>query len=220
MTALRSNTGLAVGAVALGLLIAAAGWFLVVSGQRSEAAELQGQIATVQRDIDERRAAMRQSSPQVSAAVRASDLYRLTKAVPDRVDMPGIILDLNAVATANGVSFESITPSVSVVGSGFDVQPLSVIVEGTFTQVNGFLNGVRKLVSIRRGSLDARGRLFAVETVDFAKSDRRAFPVVKATVTVNAYVHTGVKAPTTPGEDGEEPAGTGTGGTVAAGANR
>ena len=113
MTALRSNTGLAVGAVALGILIAAAGWFLVVSKQRSEAAELQGQIATVQRDIDERRAAMRQSSPQVSAAVRASDLYRLTKAVPDRVDMPGIILDLNAVATANGVAFESITPSVS-----------------------------------------------------------------------------------------------------------
>ena len=201
MTALRSNTGLAVGAVALGVLIAAVGWFLVVSGQRSEAADLQEQIASVQTDIDERRAAMSQASPQVSAAVRASDLYRLTKAVPDRVDMPGIILDLNAVASANGVTFESITPALSVAASGFDVQPLAVIVEGSFRQVNGFLKDVRKLVSIRRGSLDARGRLFAVETVDFAKSDRRDFPVVKATVTVNAFVHTGAKA-TTPGEDG------------------
>ena len=185
------NPKVAIGAaVAGGLLLALAGWLLLVSPARSKSAELGTQIATTQSEITTRRAAIARK-PTIEVDVRTTDLFRLTKAVPGRTDMPGIVLELNRVAGGTGVTFNSITPSAGVAAQGYNVLPLSVVVNGRFGQVNTFLHDLRKLVTVRKSRLNASGRLFAIDNVEVAESADAKFPNVQATITLDAFVYAG-----------------------------
>ena len=90
------------------------------------------------------------------------------------------------------------------------------MLEGRFTNVSKFLREVRKLVGVQSGRLAVKGRVYTVDQVTLEQpAGGETFPVVRATVTVNAYSF----APTTPvpGADGTQTTTTPTG-TVAAGA--
>ncbi len=220
MTAKLKEPKFAVGAaLAAGLIVALAGWMLLVSPARSKSATLQTTIDSTQAEISVRRAAIA-AKPRIDVGVRASDLYRLTKAVPGRTDMPGVVLELNRLARESGVTFDSITPSQVIPAQGYNVQPLNVLVSGQFTAVNAFLHKLRKQVTVRKGKLDARGRLFAIDTVAIAENPDKKFPTVQATVTLDAFVYAGGSAPGGAGTPGSTPS-TGTtspSGAVAAGA--
>ena len=205
------------GAVAVGLLVAVAGWMLLVSPAKSKASELDTQVQSTQAEIATRRAAIA-SKPKIRVDVRSSDLYRLTKAVPGQQDMSGIVLELNRVAKSAGVNFDSITPSQPVQAQGYRVHPLAVVVSGRFGEVNGFLHSVRKLVTVRKGKLDARGRLFAIDTVSVIEEPDKHFPTVQATVTLDAFVYAGGSGPGTPGTTTPSTDTSSPSGAVAAGA--
>ena len=72
------------------LVIAAMGWFLLVSPQRSRASELDGKIASVEQQITAARAAQMQAAD--AKPIRSADLFRLTKAMPSDNDIPGVLL--------------------------------------------------------------------------------------------------------------------------------
>lgn len=191
MKAKFENPKVAIGAaVAGGLLVLLAGWFLLVSPSRSKADTLQTSIDSTQSEIAARRAALA-TKPKIRIDVRSSDLYRLTKAVPDRADMTGLVLQLSRLSKGSGVSFRSVTPSTPVVGLGYNVQPLNVVVQGRFAEVNDFLHRLRKLVTVRKGKLDARGRLFAIDNVSLGEGTKLKFPSVEATITLDAFVYAG-----------------------------
>jgi len=215
MTAKLQNTKVLAGiAGGLAVLILAAGWLLLVSPQRSKASDPSMQIAGVQSDIAARRAALN-AKPKISSA-RASDVYRLTKAIPDRADMTGILLTLDRVAGGTGVKLTSVAPGIEVIGAGYNVQPTTVMVDGRFTQVSAFLQRLRHLVTVRHGRLDSRGRLFAVDSVEFSESTTASFPAISATIVLDAFVYAGGSGPattTTPSTDA-----TGSPNAVAAGA--
>jgi Tfp pilus assembly protein PilO len=202
-----------------GLFIAVAGWMLLVSPQRSKADDLQTQISSVQASIDARRAALA-AKPRIELKSRASDLYRLTKAVPDDADTTGVILSLDRLAKSSGVSFRSISPAQPIVGQGYNVHPLNVVVSGRYSQLSVFLHQVRKLVTVHNRKLDARGRLFSVDALQLREADGdSAFPAVSATFTLDSFVYSGTPVPgttptaTTPTDNATPPAG-----AVAAGA--
>ena len=205
------------GAVAVGLLVAVAGWMMLVSPAKSKASKLETQVQSTQAEIATRRAAIA-SKPKIRVDVRSSDLYRLTKAVPGQQDMSGIVLELNRVAKSAGVNFDSITPSQPVQAQGYRVHPLAVVVSGRFGEVNGFLHSVRKLVTVRKGKLDARGRLFAIDTVSVIEEPDKHFPTVQATVTLDAFVYAGGSGPGTPGTTTPSTDTSSPSGAVAAGA--
>jgi len=169
------------------LLLLAATWFLVVHPQQAKVSKLDAQIASTQQEIDTRTAAR---SMPAAAVVRETDLYLLTKAVPDATDMPGIMLDLDRLARDSKVTFESISPGAPLQATGYTAQPLTLIVEGSFIDVTRFLHRVRTLVSVQRGHLVASGRLFAIDGVQIAEGTEQ-FPQVKATVTIDAFVNGG-----------------------------
>ena len=214
------NPKVAIGAaVAGGLLLALAGWLLLVSPARSKSADLGTQITSAQAEITTRRAAIARK-PAIEVNVRATDLFRLTKAVPGRADMPGIVLELNRLASATGVTFNSITPAAVVTAQGYNVLPLAVVVNGRFGDVNSFLHQLRKLVTVRKGRLDASGRLFAIDNVDVAESADAKFPKVQATIMLDAFVYTGAQ-PVDPASPNANPSDTSSpppSGAVAAGA--
>lgn len=193
-TLLGSKAGVVGTAVALVALIGVGGWFLLVGPKRSDSTSLDGRIAGVEQSIAARRAEL--ANPSADVRLRVSDLYRLAKAMPGELDVSGVMLEISRLAEQHGISFTSISPVVPVTGVGYTVQPLDVTLQGRFGSVSTFLADLRKLVSVRRKSLDVRGRLFSVDNIDLGPPDQPLeFPSIKAKATINAFVFTGAPAP-------------------------
>ncbi len=211
---LRSPKG-KIGAGLAGVLVAvAAVWFLLVSPQRAKANELDTQVSASRVELSQRSLALAQ--PSASVTVKPSDLYRLTKALPNSTNMAGILLDVNRLAGRNELEFSSIAPGTELPGTGYVQQPLSVVVQGRFGNVSRFLGDIRTLVKVRKGRLDARGRLYSISQVDITEPEAgKTFPVVRATVMLNAYAFS-APAPTPPAPS--TTADSSSNGTVAAGA--
>jgi type IV pilus assembly protein PilO len=142
------------------------------------------------------------------AAVRAApkievaDVYRLAKAMPDRLDMPDMVLELSQLARDTGIRFDSISPQAVAPLGSYAVIPISVTFQGNFYDLADLLYRLRSLVSVHAGRLDATGRLFSVDTLTFNESTLK-FPQIQATLVIDAFVYgTGIPAqapiPTTP----------------------
>jgi Pilus assembly protein, PilO len=178
---------------ALVLLAAVASFFLLISPQRSKAAELEKEAASVREEITR----LRSLSQQVQQAepIRVADLFRLTKAMPSDVDMPGLILQLNGIARETGIRFDSITPQPPVEANGALAVPINLVFQGNYFELSDFLYRLRSLVRVRGGKLEATGRLFSVNTFNFTESEH-GFPRIKATLNISAYIYgTGAPAP-------------------------
>jgi Tfp pilus assembly protein PilO len=178
------------------LLVTAVGYFLLISPQRSKSAELAQEAQSVETQIQARRidnAQARNIEP-----IRVADLFRVTKAMPPTDDMPGMILELNRIARQTGIRFESITPQEAADAGGYLRRPIDLVFDGNFYELSDFLFRLRSLVRVRGGQLEATGRLFTVNSLNFVES-QRSFPRIKATLNVNAYVYgTGGTTPAQP----------------------
>jgi type IV pilus assembly protein PilO len=182
--------GIMVGAV---LVFGLAGWFLLVRPQGTKVTSLKAQATEVQAKIDayHQQVAAARAAPKIEVA----DVYRLAKAMPDRIDMPDLLLELSQLARDSGIRFDSITPqAIAPIGS-YAVLPISVIFQGNFYNLSDFLYRLRSLVSVHAGRLDATGRLFAVDTLTFNESTLK-FPQIQATLVIDAFVYgSGTPAP-------------------------
>lgn len=180
--------------VVVGLLVvSAAAYFLLVSPQRSKSAELATQIDETAAEIQAAKIAHRQSLQ--AEPIRVADLFRVAKAMPDRTDMPGVLLELNRIARETGIRFESLASAEQASDAGgYLRQPIELVFDGNFYELSDFLYRLRSLVSVRGGELDATGRLFTVRTLGFVESEG-GFPQIRATLNVDAFVY-GTGTPT------------------------
>jgi Tfp pilus assembly protein PilO len=200
---LPKPAGIAVVVVAL-LVVTAAGYFLLISPQRSRSAELAKEAEAVQAEIQARKVATQQAT-QVEP-IRVADLFRVSKAMPSTDDMPGVLLELNRIARETGIRFESITPQEPSDVGGYQRRPIDLIFDGNFYELSDFLFRLRSLVRVRGGELEATGRLFTVNSLNFVESER-AFPRIKATLNVSAFIYgTGQEATPAPQPPGAPPA--------------
>lgn len=194
MKKMTANTKIAL--IVLGLLVyAAGGYFMLIGKQSSKAAEVKEQVAQVEAKITEVRIASRRAAaaPEVEE-VRVADLFRLSKAMPDQADMPGVLLELNKVARDTGIEFESIVPGAALPETGFQIVPIDLVFQGDFYDLADFLYRTRTLVVVQDGALHARGRLFNVEKIEFGEGEDH-FPSIRASLRLEAYVYgTGVPA--------------------------
>jgi len=168
------------------LVIAAMGWFLLVSPQRSRASELDAKIASVEQQITASRAAQLQAADV--KPIRSADLFRLTKAMPSDNDIPGVLLELSRIASETGIVFEQIVPQATVAAGEMRAQPIDLTFEGNFYSLSDFLYRVRNLVSVQRGRLIANGRLFSVEKLQFSEAPS-GFPNIRANLTLSAFLY-------------------------------
>jgi hypothetical protein len=114
-------------------------------------------------------------------------VFSLAKAMPNAVGMPDVMLELNQLATDSGISFDEITPQAPAADTAFDVEPITMQFTGNFYNLSDFLLRLRNLVRVENGKLLANGRMFAVSGLSFGEAEQK-FPVVTATMTVNAFV--------------------------------
>ncbi|MGZ4353946.1 MAG: type 4a pilus biogenesis protein PilO [Gaiellaceae bacterium] len=174
-------------AIAAPLLLIVVGWMMFVGPQRSKAADLAGQVASAQTAYDVAQARLLHASKP--EPIRVADIFGMVKAMPDQQDMPGIILQLNQVATETGISFDSITPQGAMrPGVGYQVQVISLGFSGDFYGLSDFLYRLRSLVAVRGGKLEATGRLFSVEKLSFNEGENK-FPQISAVLVLDAYVY-------------------------------
>jgi Tfp pilus assembly protein PilO len=179
-----------------GAVVLALGLFLLVLPQRHQAADLEGQIADTELQITQARQA---AAPKLPQPIHVANLFKLVKAMPDNADMPGILLQLNQTAHDSGIDFDAITPQAPVAGAVPVQVPISLEFTGNFYDLNDFLFRLRSLVAVRGGALQASGRLFSVDSLEFTQGSG-GFPNISAKINVKAYVYgTGAApAPTTP----------------------
>jgi type IV pilus assembly protein PilO len=193
--------------VAVLLLVTVLGYFALVKPQKGKAAQLSTEIAAQDKQIADAQALLAKSKD--AQKIRVADLFRLTKAMPDQPDEAGIVLELTNVARLSGLDFESISPLGSTSLGGYQVVPITVVFDGNFFQLTDFLFRLRNLVDVRRGALAADGRLFTVDSIQFAEGQLK-FPQIHASLTVDAFIYgtgatvsappqTTVPATTTPG---------------------
>jgi type IV pilus assembly protein PilO len=189
--------GMIVGAV---LIFGLAGWFLLVRPQGSKLKDLKAEATEVQAKIDayHQQVAAARAAPKIEVA----DVYRLAKAMPDRTDMPDLLLELSQLARDTGIRFDSISPQPAAPIGSYTVLPISVTFQGNFYNLADFLYRLRSLVSVHAGRLDATGRLFSVDTLTFNESTLK-FPQIQATLIIDAFVYGAgapapVAIPTTP----------------------
>jgi Tfp pilus assembly protein PilO len=205
------------------LLFALVVYFALIAPKRSSAASLKKQTAAVQAQIDANRST---GFMQALPAVRSANIFGLAKAMPKQVEMPNVMLQLNQLASASGITFDQVTPTAA--GSTpttalttadttvpFAAQPIQVTFTGSFYNMISFLQRLRNLVRVEHGHLQAQGRLFDVSDVEFCLPDNSSsscstqppkqisVPVsgalVHVTLTINALVPQPPQPTTAPG---------------------
>jgi type IV pilus assembly protein PilO len=175
--------GIVVGAV---LLVGLAGWFFLIRPQGAKLNSLKNETADVQAKVDsyQQQVAAARAAPKIEVA----DVYRLAKAMPDRTDMPDLLLELSQLARDTGIRFDSISPQQGAAIGSYQVLPISVTFNGNFYNLADFLYRLRSLVSVDGGRLDATGRLFSVDTMTFNESPLH-FPQIQASLVIDAFVY-------------------------------
>jgi Tfp pilus assembly protein PilO len=188
------------------LFILLVGYFTLISPKRSSAADLKQQTAAVQSQINNNRSS---AFTQALPAVRSASVFKVTQAMPNKLDTPDVILELNALAQKSGISFDSIAPggdssttTTTLSPDPFATEPIQVQFTGSFYNLLTFLQRVRNLVRVQNGKLFTAGRLFDVSSVSLAQG-AKGWPQVQATLTINEFVPQAVAAttPTAAGTD-------------------
>jgi len=171
-----------VGVLVVGLL----GWFVLVHPQGAKLKTLKAEAASVQQQIDDTRqkTAAARSAPRIHVA----DVYRLAKAMPDRTDMPDLLLELSQLARDTGIQFDSIEPQPSTALGSYTVIPVTVNFNGNFFNLADFLYRLRTLVDVHNARLDATGRMFSVDTLSFSEAAQK-FPRIQAQLLIDAFVY-------------------------------
>jgi Tfp pilus assembly protein PilO len=180
---LSGRTALALSALVL-LTLVLVGWFVLLSPQRSKAAELDDQIAAAKTQL-----ALTRITDHSHR--RASSVPRrpLETAMPNDVRMSEILRQLSWAAASAHVRIDGITPQARVPHPGYQAIPLSMTLQGRYYAIARFLRLLHTQATAKGSQIHASGRLFAVDNLQFsnAPSDQ----LIQATLSLNAYSYQG-----------------------------
>jgi len=173
------------GAVAVAVALIAASWFLLISPQRSQAAELRNQTTAQQATNDAIRLRTQQLKAQfASLPQRRAQLAEIQQQMPDSPNLSAVLRELSTVADDAGVSVKSVSPgqpqalaagtsagtpagsSAGAAASANDVQSIAmtVVAQGSYAELTLFLQKLQG--SMRRAVL--------VESVNLVPGEKSA----------------------------------------------
>jgi hypothetical protein len=187
----KTQTLAVAGFALLALVVAGAGFLLMVQPQRSKARSVGKQIAAAQAQLESLHSG---SGPP--PAIRAADLFRLAHAMPGVDDMAGVVLDLSQLAANSKLKLVSIRPSPRVaLADGSSALPISVTVDGNWKGLSAFLKTVRRRVELAgRNSLAVTGRLYDIDNVQVQSAPTPN--ELEAVLTMDAFDYGAPPSPT------------------------
>ena len=171
-----------------------AGYFVLLRPQSTKADNLDKEIAALETEL---KAANELAAPdeEPKLPIEVADLVELAKAMPDNPELADAILELNAASEGAGVGFIAISPGSPFAGAGYTQLPLTLSFEGNYYSLTELIYQLRNLVTVRDGVLDAHGRLFTIDSLDWHEAED-GFPTIQADLAVSAYVYGTNSVPT------------------------
>ncbi|MGH2972644.1 MAG: type 4a pilus biogenesis protein PilO [Gaiellaceae bacterium] len=174
-----------------GVLVLALGYLVIISPKQKQISSLNSQTALARQQIsdDLSRAATARSATG-APTIKTADIYRLETAMPSIQDMPDLLLQIDQIAKASGVSLQSISPTPSTSSSSSSTTPFTTVsialtANGNFYSITDLLYRLRDSVYVRNGALEATGRIFSVNSVQLAP----AVGALAATISLDTYVY-------------------------------
>lgn len=168
------------------LIVLLIGWFVFVSPQRSKAATLEGQAADTQAQISATQNYLKSPTALHSKNV----LKRLQQAVPADVKMSQILRQLSSAAGHAGVNITGITPGALIPTAGGQAVPITVAIQGHYFGISSFLHLLRKQATANGNSIQASGRLYSVDGIQFTNGSGATGRVITASLALNAFTST------------------------------
>jgi hypothetical protein len=106
------------------LLLLAGYWFLVLAPQRSESAKVETELAKARTERDTSQAQIGQlNAAKASFASDYQTVIRMGKAVPETVDMPSLLVQLDRAARGTGIDMNELVVTPPKEGEGAPAAP-------------------------------------------------------------------------------------------------
>ena len=118
-----------------GLVILLVGWFMLVSPQRSKAADLSTQVSTAEVQLaDAQRLLATPNQKQTEATLRAA-----RRALPDTPQTSEILRQLSQFVAASQTELDSIGPGAVAATGGAEPYPLTLSMKGRYFALQKFV---------------------------------------------------------------------------------
>ncbi|MGA9763022.1 MAG: type 4a pilus biogenesis protein PilO [Gaiellaceae bacterium] len=166
------------------IVLALAGYFLLIVPKKNETKSLDQQIVQLDQQISAQRAEATQAAGL--SKILVADFNKLQSAMPDQAKMDELYQQLVMLAGNTGISFDNYQPGTVIDASAYQVLPVTVTFQGSFDELSDFLYRLQSLVLVDNHKLSATGRLFTVDQVSFAEGEG-GFPRIQATLQIDAY---------------------------------
>ncbi|HWH13252.1 MAG TPA: type II secretion system protein GspM, partial [Miltoncostaeaceae bacterium] len=139
-------------------------WWFVVKPARADLAANRAQLQSVQEQSDVVRDQIaRLERAEGGEVAQSLEGFRLAKAVPARVDVPAVLVQLQRIADDSNVQLRTLRTNGTTDYGGFRATELEVIVAGRFFDVDDFMFRMHRMVTVDEGDRPrVRGRLIAV----------------------------------------------------------
>ncbi|MHB1343523.1 MAG: type IV pilus inner membrane component PilO [Thermoleophilia bacterium] len=173
------------------VVILVAYWFLLLSPLRAKIAEVDGQIETELNLLAQNQARLAMLEQiKIDSQRNEARLIELAKMVPQRTEIPSLLLQIQDLATESGIEFMTIGPGEPVQAGMYEIVPLSMQFVGSFFDVNDFMYRAEQMAA-------GPGRLLTVKTLTLAPSGEdlaKASPRLTVAMTLYAFQHTSPEA--------------------------
>jgi Tfp pilus assembly protein PilO len=201
------------------LAVLGAGWMLVVSPERKQAAEQSTQLAAAETQLSSAEGQLSGArAAQAKYASAYASIVSLGKAVPASQEVSSLIYELSVAADRKNVNFTSIasgsgsgsssssTAAVSATPSAFTQMPFTFIFDGSFFQLERLFSQLDHFTSrTNTGALEVSGRLLTIQSVKLTPASegvQGAGGKLAGTISATAYElpgGQGLTGPATPG---------------------
>jgi type IV pilus assembly protein PilO len=150
------------GASALSVLLAVAGWFLLISPERSKAADLHAQrVAQVQKNDQLRLQIAQLQAAYKTLPAKQAELAVIKRQLPNNPALPTLVRSLTSIAAASGAGLTSVAPGApaaataagsgaaapAAVTPGLMVVPVTIVVDGSYAENELFLQKLQNAVT-------------------------------------------------------------------------
>jgi type II secretory pathway pseudopilin PulG len=189
-------------------------WLLVIQPKRSQASKLGDQLKSEQSQLATAQAAVREAEAAKSAFPTSyTAMARLGEAVPADDNVPSLIYQLQAAASASHVDFRDLAlnagssstagplasasaaqaataalpPGATVGPAGFPIEPFTFTFRGNFFHLSNFLGRVQRFVVASNQNVAVSGRLLTLNAISLGPG-AAGFPQITASIAATAYL--------------------------------
>jgi type IV pilus assembly protein PilO len=130
----------------IGAFIIGLAWYFLVTDQRAELRNLEGQETTLRSEFETKQGRAANLEPlKQQLAQMEQQLQQMLRQLPSKTEMPDLIIDISQTALATGITNELFQPGPEVPKEFYAEKPISLRMVGTYHQFGAFVSGVASL---------------------------------------------------------------------------